>query len=68
MLVEPARQWLGETGSLPAHFTIDDCRAVIFFIARGERFVDGYLEAPGNLHLYFACLDSIRRKLIRAGR
>ena len=63
-LVEPAMDNLDREGRLPSGYSIDDLRACIFYVARSDHFSWGGPD-PRELHLYFAALDSIRRKLLR---
>jgi hypothetical protein len=65
-LVTPLRDALRRAGRVPHAYTIDDLRAVVFWLARADRFSDWSQGRPGdNFHLYFAVMDRIRYLLVR---
>jgi hypothetical protein len=66
-IVGPASVSIEKTGRLPPSFRFTDLRALLFTLARIEKFDEGYLETPLGLHLYFAAVDELRARLSRTG-
>ena len=63
-IIEPARLSLEVLGHLPREYSLRDLRALLFGLARMERFDDGYLESAAGLHFYHAALDALRAALV----
>jgi hypothetical protein len=65
-LVAPLRDSLRRAGRVPHAYTVDDLRAVLFWIARADHFTDWSREPGGDeFRLYVAAVDRIRHLLTR---
>lgn len=53
------------SGRLPRGLSIDDLRAIVYFLARSDYPAGGYWLARDELALYTRCINELQRRLVR---